>query len=94
MLDEDDVLKQSAVCVGRRCSPGVLSEELHAVCGETRVRSLHGHQHHHVQQNVLHTGKSLTVSHQNHGACFLNVILFKIIQTTDQFNGRDRQVSL
>lgn len=66
VLDEDeDVFLHSAFPDGRRCSPGLLSEELHAVRGETRVRSLHGHQHHHVQRNVLHAGKSLKVYHAN-----------------------------
>lgn len=65
--DEDVVFLQSAFPDGRRCSPGLLSEELHAVRGETRVRSLHGHQHHHVQRNVLHAGKSPKVFTHAHG---------------------------
>lgn len=85
--DEDVVFLQSAFPDGRRCSPGLLSEELHAVRGETRVRPLHGRQHHHVQRNVFHAGNNTHIhghlgrrERENHDSIWFHDIILEHIE--------------
>lgn len=53
-----DVVLCPAHSYGWRRHDGLLTGKLHTVRGQTRVRSLHGYQHNHMQRNVLHTGKT------------------------------------